>query len=677
MDPLSALDCLKQQILSIDDERKTWINEKAALTKEIGILKTRAESAEKARDEIAKRARLMEYALKRVRKKMEHIRIQHDKLPAFNLMDPTGKFIPPNPKTTHKFYSLPSNFPTAFYKKALESCSPGRKILRAYLFKLAGLAKLKRRGKASDSPKSGGSRSGGSRGGVEHRALRSIFPEESDKDESPESSPSSTLVPTATKLVQQLSVERKAQMSIEATRKRAHSTDIRNIFDLSEKPDEASTAPKKEATLRFPRSSITPPGSISAPYIATTDDPGQTPTTRFSAKAMRAAGLGGGGIGARRIPGLDGDQAGGGGRILGDEAAKSSAGREISSAPDLQPFQPRISLRNHLDGVRSVAFHSELPILMSGSDDGTAKYWNLDDVLHYKSTGVRGRPYEPVAPLRGHRGPVTAVAMQCERALGVTASTDGTVVVWSLPDVAEDSYASYGSARKLRQMSFEAHSDAVWDICLHPASKALFSAGSDGRVCAWNIVDSDGTAPVPTVYSFGGGEIPTTVKVQRSDMSRLVVGYTSGAVVQFDIETAKPVAVMTDKEQHPSDWQVNRVVTHPTETLAFSACSDKRLRIYDLHDGTCVGSMRAHTDSVSALCLLPDGHHLVSASHDSSVRFWDFEARKICADIPAHQTHRRKHDEGIHCIVHHPTLPLLATAGADSVIRIYNQKVIL
>eukprot|EP00479_Gromia_sphaerica_P002892 TRINITY_DN13376_c0_g1_i1.p1 TRINITY_DN13376_c0_g1~~TRINITY_DN13376_c0_g1_i1.p1 ORF type:complete len:135 (+),score=17.35 TRINITY_DN13376_c0_g1_i1:25-429(+) len=129
----------------------------------------------------------------------------------------------------------------------------------------------------------------------------------------------------------------------------------------------------------------------------------------------------------------------------------------------------------------------------------------------------------------------------------------------------------------------------------------------------------------------------------------------------------------TGKGSYCGSSSINSVASHNEHALTFTACHDKRLRFYDMNKGECIHTMRAHTDSVSSVCLVPTGKHIVTTSHDSSVRFWDIVNRKICADLSAHQTHRRKHDEGIHCVSHHPTLPLLATGGGDSVVRVYNQ----
>jgi len=44
-------------------------------------------------------------------------------------------------------------------------------------------------------------------------------------------------------------------------------------------------------------------------------------------------------------------------------------------------YRLRHQLLSHLDGVRTLAFHPTLPLLLSGSEDATLKVWNLKNML--------------------------------------------------------------------------------------------------------------------------------------------------------------------------------------------------------------------------------------------------------------------------------------------------------
>ena len=142
------------------------------------------------------------------------------------------------------------------------------------------------------------------------------------------------------------------------------------------------------------------------------------------------------------------------------------------------------------------------------------------------------------------------------------------------------------------------------------------------------------------------------------------------------------------------DWQVgdtttqvNSIVSHPTMPLLITAHEDKYIRIYDIvtgqrHEsnlvsfilmpfipGQCTHSMVAHLEAVTSLSIDAAGFSLVSGSHDCSVRFWDILGSK--ASVQEMACHREKAREGVLAVDFHPTLPLMASAGADGIGKLY------
>ena len=79
--------------------------------------------------------------------------------------------------------------------------------------------------------------------------------------------------------------------------------------------------------------------------------------------------------------------------------------------------------------------------------------------------------------------------------------------------------------------------------------------------------------------------------------------------------------------------------------------------------------MLAHLDGVTSLSIDPTGFSLVSGGHDCSVRFWDLLNKRTC--IQEITSHRTKADEGVLDVEFHPSLPFMASAGADGVVKLY------
>jgi len=107
--------------------------------------------------------------------------------------------------------------------------------------------------------------------------------------------------------------------------------------------------------------------------------------------------------------------------------------------------------------------------------------------------------------------------------------------------------------------------------------------------------------------------------------------------------------------------------------MLVAATEDSKLRFFDLNSNQIVKSVIGHADSVSTLCSLSvqgQPNLIVSGGHDGAVRVWDIRTFQLLHDMAAH---RRKYDEGTLALAACPTMmPLLASGGADSIIKIIN-----
>ena len=79
--------------------------------------------------------------------------------------------------------------------------------------------------------------------------------------------------------------------------------------------------------------------------------------------------------------------------------------------------------------------------------------------------------------------------------------------------------------------------------------------------------------------------------------------------------------------------------------------------------------MVAHLDAVTSLSIDVAGISLASGSHDCSVRFWDLVNKRTCTQEM--QSHREKGHEGVLDVQFHPSLPFMASAGADGTVKLY------
>jgi len=134
----------------------------------------------------------------------------------------------------------------------------------------------------------------------------------------------------------------------------------------------------------------------------------------------------------------------------------------------------------HSGGVRSVAFHTSLPLLATSSHDHTAKVWRLVDTAA-----------TCVATLTGHNSSVHSVAFHPTAPLMATGSSDSTVKMWRLVDTADGMVAI--CVATLDQNN-GGHSSVVNSVAFHASAPLLATGSNDNTVKMWHLVDMVDTA---------------------------------------------------------------------------------------------------------------------------------------------------------------------------------------
>jgi striatin 1/3/4 len=265
-----------------------------------------------------------------------------------------------------------------------------------------------------------------------------------------------------------------------------------------------------------------------------------------------------------------------------------------------------------------------------------------------------------------------------------SAGPEGTIRVTDIPPL--DRLERYGATEFSYCIgSWESHTDAVWSLAHHSSENWLLSASADGTVKLWKTLDRGALldlteaelshCPVKTfIYApqtAEGPATPTCVNWVQSDPNLLLVGYTAPMISMFNRETSQYALLDFHREKTIGVHQTNAIGTFPQASLAVSGHEDRRLRFFDLNTCSQVKDLAGHTDAISSLHVHSSGNYVVSGGHDGSLRFWDIRKFQCLHELPAH---RRKYDEAVHCLAQHPTLPLFASAGADSLIKVYRCK---
>uniref|UniRef100_A0A8K9XCT4 Striatin 4 n=1 Tax=Oncorhynchus mykiss TaxID=8022 RepID=A0A8K9XCT4_ONCMY len=313
-------------------------------------------------------------------------------------------------------------------------------------------------------------------------------------------------------------------------------------------------------------------------------------------------------------------------------------------------WNPRFTLRSHFDAIRALMFHPSQAVLLTASEDGTLKLWNLNKAIHSKKNAALD--VEPIYTFRAHSGAVLSLAMGEDGDSCYSGGLDGTVRCWKIPDFNVDPYDNYDPG--IESNVLLGHEDSVWSLTYSAAHHRLASCSADGTVRIW---DPQNSAPCLSVFNKEKEHgTPTSVAFVNSDPNQAVVSFDGGETLLYDLTTEQ------------SSELINCVVSHPSEPISITAHENRTIRYLDNKTGKLIHSMVAHLDAVTCLTTDPKGTYLISGSHDCSVRLWMLDNRTCVQEITAH---RKKHDEAIHDVAFHPSQPFIASAGADALAKVF------
>ncbi|WVQ77197.1 hypothetical protein IAR50_006880 [Cryptococcus sp. DSM 104548] len=340
------------------------------------------------------------------------------------------------------------------------------------------------------------------------------------------------------------------------------------------------------------------------------------------------------------------------------------------------------SLKSHLDIVRAVDFaHGPGIILATGGDDCTVKVWAVDPAS-IMSHRPAAQEVDPIQTLRGHTAGITAVTISSSLSTIFSASLDSTIRLWKLPPHDHDPYAPWDPSTAIQTLV--GHTEAVWDICLLPSREIakpgkeatearLVSASADGSVKLWERSGSSEWKLSKSFNSFGkdakGVVVPTSLAVYNLDFGKVLVGTSDGTVRLWDVDAGQEVQVFGRDNGRAS--QVNAVMSHPTLPAIITGHEDGHLRFYDAKSSSSspTHTVLAHPAPITSLTLSPSSPTcILTSSSDCTVRLWDLGRKTSIQELVGH---RKRAEEGVCAVGSHPELPIVASVGADGVVRLW------
>ena len=249
------------------------------------------------------------------------------------------------------------------------------------------------------------------------------------------------------------------------------------------------------------------------------------------------------------------------------------------------------TLTGHRDCVYTLVPSADDAIFFSGSGDGLAVMWNLNDpetgaVIAQLPKSIYGRHY--------HKGTDTLV---------VGHNYDGIHILdWK---------------NKKQLSSLQLTKAAIFDIQSHDGD--LYVGTGEGSLIK---VNTDPLRVVRTVQE--SAKSARTISINE-DLGELAVGYSDHYIRVFDLKSLEL------KNAFPA--HANSVFTlqyTPDKKFLMSGSRDARLKMWDAsRNYEQVAEVVAHMFAINHLSFSRDNKHFVTCSMDKSIKVWDAKELKL------------------------------------------------
>ncbi len=325
----------------------------------------------------------------------------------------------------------------------------------------------------------------------------------------------------------------------------------------------------------------------------------------------------------------------------------------------------------HLGAVVVVAFSPDGRTVLTGSDDNTARLWDI----------AGGSPFGPTLENRNHVIWINGVALspdgrtvltRCDNTawlwdavtgrcvgsplehkdtiLAATFSPDGRTVVAGTDDKSAQLWDA-GTGRPIGPTL--AHHCAISVLAFSADGKSVFAGGDNKIGQIWDVTHGTPAGP-PLEHNDA-----VISAAFSADKKVVVTGNHDKTARLWDTATGRLIGRPLEHGD-----RVNAVAFSPDSRTVITGSSDKTARLWDVANAKPIGSTFKHKGVAKAVAFSPDARSVLTASNNAAI-LWD-----IVAGTPSDPP--MEHSALVEAIAFSPDSKTILTGSYDHTARLWN-----
>lgn len=307
---------------------------------------------------------------------------------------------------------------------------------------------------------------------------------------------------------------------------------------------------------------------------------------------------------------------------------------QVIQAVQLRLARAALVLRGDTVNISSVAFSPDGTQLLYGGRDGTVRVWDV----------ATGQPLQSF-----HAGGIVTDAVFSAAGKQVFAANHETLFLWET-----------ATGKELRRIRIPEGANRIFlRAALAPDGRRALTGQQDGSFRLWDLRTGK---EVYRVQAHCGGH--TEAVAFTPDGQQALTSGWDGTAALWDVATGKQRRRFAGGHSH-NILPVVAPLPDGKRMLTVSPNSKVtrgELCLWDLASGKLLRGWQGHTRQINAVAFSPAGRHLLTASHDTTVRLWEVSTgHEVCCF--------HGHTQPVETVAWSPAGRWAASAGQDCTIR--------